>query len=47
LRLGARICGEACRDPDFGVADVFILVDVNEVSDRDRRHSLREPMLVS
>jgi putative hemolysin len=47
LRLGARICGEACWDPDFGVADVFILLDVAEVPDRYRRHFLREPMLVS
>jgi len=47
LRLGARICGEACWDPDFGVADVFILLDVNQVPDRYRRHFLREPMLVS
>lgn len=47
LRLGARICGEACWDPDFGVADVFILLDVKEVPDRYRRHFLREPMLVS
>lgn len=47
LRLGARICGHACWDPDFGVADVFILLDVNQVPDRYRRHFLREPMLVS
>ena len=47
LRLGARICGEACWDPDFGVADVFILLDVKQVPDRYRRHFLREPMLVS
>lgn len=46
LRLGARICGEACWDPDFGVADVFILLDVRDVPDRYRRHFLREPMLV-
>ena len=47
LRLGARICGEACWDPDFGVADVFIFLDVRDVPDRYRRHFLREPMLVS
>lgn len=46
LRLGASICGEACWDADFGVADVFILLDVREVPDRYRRHFLREPMLV-
>lgn len=47
LRLGARICGEACWDPDFAVADVFILLDVNQVPDRYRRHFLRQPILVS
>jgi putative hemolysin len=38
LRLGAWICGEACWDPDFGVADVFILLDVNRIPERYRRH---------
>jgi putative hemolysin len=47
LRLGARICGEACWDPDFAVADVFICLDVRDVPARYRRHFLREPMLVS
>lgn len=46
LRLGAWICGEACWDPDFGVADVFILLDVQQVPDRYRRHFLREPVLI-
>lgn len=26
LRLGARVCGEPCWDPDFNVADVFVLL---------------------
>lgn len=47
LRLGAWICGEACWDPDFGVADVFILLDIKQVPGRYRRHFLREPMLIS
>jgi putative hemolysin len=47
LRIGAWICGEACWDPDFGVADVFILLDVKQVPERYRRHFLREPVLVS
>jgi len=47
LRLGAWICGEACWDPEFGVADVFVLLDVAQVPDRYRRHFLRGPMLVS
>lgn len=42
LRLGAWICGEACWDPDFQVADVLILVDVHNVPLRYRRHFLRE-----
>lgn len=42
LRLGAWICGEACWDPDFRVADVLILVDVHNVPLRYRRHFLRE-----
>jgi putative hemolysin len=42
LRLGAWICGEACWDPDFQVADVLILVDVHNVPVRYRRHFLRE-----
>nr|WP_237251747.1 GNAT family N-acyltransferase [Thioalkalivibrio nitratireducens] len=44
LRLGAWVCGEACHDPDFGVADVFILLDVRRVPDRYRRHFLRGPV---
>lgn len=38
LSLGARICGEPCWDPDFGVADVFILVDTSALSARYVRH---------
>ena len=30
-RMGARICGEACWDPDFNVADLFVLLDINNV----------------
>jgi putative hemolysin len=43
LRLGARICGEACLDADFGVADLFILLDVRQVPERYQRHFLRRP----
>lgn len=32
LRLGAWICGEPCWDPEFGVADVFILLDMNRLN---------------
>ncbi|MDD3518100.1 MAG: GNAT family N-acetyltransferase [Chromatiales bacterium] len=41
LRLGARICGEACWDPDFNVADVFILLDMRQLPMRYQRHFLR------
>lgn len=32
LRLGAWICGEPCWDPEFGVADVFILLDLKRLN---------------
>ncbi|WP_018948680.1 GNAT family N-acetyltransferase [Thioalkalivibrio sp. ALMg11] len=38
LRLGARVCGEACFDPDFNVADVLVLLDVRAMPDRYHRH---------
>lgn len=38
LRLGAWVAGEACIDEDFNVADVFILLDVENLSSRYRRH---------
>lgn len=38
LRLGARACGEPCRDPDFGVADVLILLRVAELNPTYSRH---------
>lgn len=34
LRMGARIGGEACWDPEFNCADVFILLDVAALSER-------------
>lgn len=40
LRLGARVCGEACYDPDFNVADVLLLMDVRAMPDRYHRHFL-------
>jgi putative hemolysin len=39
LRLGAKICGEACYDQDFNVADVFILLDRENVVKRFHRHT--------
>jgi putative hemolysin len=40
VRLGARACGEACRDPEFGVADVLMLLDVKELNPAYSRHFL-------
>lgn len=40
-RMGARICGEACWDPDFNVADVFVLLDIQQVASRYARHFLK------
>ncbi len=38
LRLGAWVCGEPCWDEDFGVMDVFILLDVHRLQLRYERH---------
>jgi putative hemolysin len=38
VRLGARACGEACWDRDFDVADVFMLLDVDELDPSYSRH---------
>lgn len=38
IRLGAKACGEPCRDPDFGVADVFMLLRVAELNPAYSRH---------
>jgi len=38
LRLGLKVCGEACWDPDFNVADVFVLLDRSQIDPRYVRH---------
>ena len=40
VRLGARACGEACRDPDFQVGDVFMLLNLSELNPTYARHFL-------
>lgn len=40
-RMGARICGDACWDPDFNVADLFVLLDISKVANRYARHFLK------
>lgn len=44
LRLGAWVCGEPCADEDFGVADVFVLVDVRNLNQRYARHFMRRDL---
>jgi len=41
LRVGAWACGEPCWDPDFRVADVFVMLDVDNLQQRYVRHFLR------
>jgi putative hemolysin len=40
LRLGAWVCGEPALDEDFGVADFFVLLSLDRVDPRYRRHFL-------
>lgn len=40
LRLGAQIGGEPCLDPDFQVADVFVLLSTHHIERRYARHFL-------
>ncbi|MGF1642079.1 MAG: GNAT family N-acetyltransferase [Thiotrichales bacterium] len=41
LRLGAKACGEPCWDRAFNVADVFILLDLDQLNPRYQRHFLQ------
>ncbi|MEU6808086.1 GNAT family N-acyltransferase [Streptomyces sp. NPDC046831] len=40
LRLGAWVCGEPAHDPDFGVADLYVLLSMRRVDQRYLRHFL-------
>lgn len=40
LRLGAWVCGEPAHDPDFGVADLYVLLPMSRVHPRYLRHFL-------
>ncbi|RKF26718.1 GNAT family N-acetyltransferase [Micromonospora globbae] len=42
LRLGAWICGEPAYDPDFGVADFYVLLSLDRMNPRYLRHFLGE-----
>lgn len=38
VRVGARICGEPCFDPDFKCVDVCVLVDIDSMDQSYVRH---------
>ncbi len=40
LRLGAWVCGEPALDTDFGVADLFVLLSMDQVDERYLRFFL-------
>ncbi|CAL9350134.1 hypothetical protein SUDANB6_00449 [Streptomyces sp. enrichment culture] len=40
LRLGAWVCGEPAHDPDFGVADLYVLLPMSRIHPRYLRHFL-------
>ncbi|MFF2012509.1 GNAT family N-acetyltransferase [Streptomyces sp. NPDC058195] len=40
--LGARVCGAPAHDPQFGVADFFVLLDMDRLNRRYRRYLLGE-----
>ncbi|MFH0520749.1 GNAT family N-acetyltransferase [Streptomyces sp. M41] len=40
LRLGARVCGEPAHDPEFGVADLYVLLSMRRIDPRYLRHFL-------
>ncbi|MEV0265649.1 GNAT family N-acyltransferase [Streptomyces sp. NPDC050617] len=42
LRLGAWMCGAPAHDPEFDVADFFVLLDMDQLNDRYRRYFLGE-----
>ncbi|AOP46213.1 GNAT family N-acetyltransferase [Streptomyces lydicus] len=42
LRIGAVICGAPAHDPEFDVADFFVVLDMERLGDRYRRYFLGE-----
>ncbi|MFF1837632.1 GNAT family N-acetyltransferase [Streptomyces sp. NPDC058231] len=40
LRLGAWVCGAPAHDPDFGVADLYVLLSLRRTDPRYLRHFL-------
>jgi putative hemolysin len=43
IRLGAKVCGPPAHDPDFGVADFFTLLDLQQVDERYLKFFLGNP----
>ncbi|NRQ40858.1 GNAT family N-acetyltransferase [Nonomuraea sp. NN258] len=43
LRLGAWVCGPPAHDADFGCADFFVLLSMDQVNTRYLRYFLGEP----
>ncbi len=42
LRMGARVCGEPAWDPQFNVADFFLLLSVDQLHPRYSRHFVEQ-----
>jgi len=42
MRLGAKVCGEPCWDPEFRCADMLVLLDVSHMAGRYSRHFLKD-----
>lgn len=42
LRIGAFLCGAPAHDPEFDVADFFVVLDMERLGDRYRRYFLGE-----
>ncbi|GHD39904.1 Putative hemolysin [Marinobacter persicus] len=41
MRLGAKVCGEPCWDPEFRCADLLVLLEVKQLAGRYSRHFLK------
>ena len=46
LRMGARVCGEPCWDPDFNCLDFFVLMAVDDLPARYVQHFLQPAQAV-
>jgi putative hemolysin len=46
LRMGAKVCGEPCWDPDFNCLDFFILLAVDDLPERYVQHFLQQTPVI-